>query len=208
MKMFKKLKVLLFVTIALFMLAPMGVFADEVKEQTIEATIKGGGIQFEIPSVEDFGEIELDSQPKTLKAGFDGSFKIMDYRGTHDGYRVDVSATPVTVKTPAGGFKNGTSAFSLPEGSLSLAPISNVVSIGSAATAPRVMTNSNQIIDNGTVTILSAAKGTGMGHFEFSFSDALSLVVKNDTTFIDKVNYPNTGTPYESTVTWSLVTAP
>src|SRR5690606_3612025 len=140
MKMLKKIKLLSIATFALLMLAPVAVFADEVKEQTIEATIKSGGFHFEIPSVQEFGEIELDGQPKTLRTGFDDSFKIMDFRGTQDGYRVDVSATPVTVKAPSGGFKSGTSPFSLPEGSLSLAPISNVTSIGSVATAPSVMT--------------------------------------------------------------------
>src|SRR5690625_2133045 len=60
--------------------------------------------------------------------------------------------------------------------------------------------DSNKVIDDGSVKVLSASAGKGRGEFDFKFpSNALTLNVDASTA--------KSGT-YTSTLTWDLVQAP
>lgn len=169
-----------------------------------------GDFNFTLPNVNPFGSIKLESETKTITTGFDGPIVITDNRSTDTGWRLDVSASPLKVTTPASGFVTGTVANVLPLGSVHLSPVE---SIKNASTGVDIILSDTlskkSIIDDGAITVTKAIAGKGLGEFNISFGpQALSVVIDPSTIKIDKVNYPVTGTPYESTVRWDLVSAP
>lgn len=177
---------------------------------TTDLSLIGGDLSVSVPTISRFGNIVLKTQPKTYLASFASPINVRDLTGTQQGWRLDVSAQPFTVVTPEGGFAPGTSAFKLPNGSLSLTPLTKIERVGTGQGELPVNNLSSQtILDDGPVTVASAAPGTGMGEFNLTFPiDALSLTVDATTARTDIVNYSKDLTPYESTLTWNLVSAP
>lgn len=182
----------------------------DVKAHEATASFGSGDLTLQIPDIYSFGNIKLEAQAKLVKTGFDDIFKVIDSRGTAEGWRLDLSASRFTEVTPASGFVGGTSAVILPAGSLSILPLATIVRVGSSAgTLPTKTLIGNSIIDDGVITMSTAVAGSGMGEFNLDFTnDSLSLVVDAATAKIDKVNYPGDSTPYSSTLTWTLVSAP
>lgn len=174
------------------------------------AMFTSGDLTLQIPQINSFGNIKLNPQAKLVHTGFDDNFKVIDSRGTAEGWRLDLSASRFTETTPVGGFASGTSAVVLPTGSLSLLPLNRITRVGSSVgTLPQSTLGANTIIDDGVVTVSTAPVGGGMGEFDLEFTNnALSLVVDSATAKIDKVNYPGADTPYYSILTWTLVSAP
>lgn len=172
--------------------------------------IGDGGLKLTTSPIIHFGNHNITNEIKTIYTSFERAIKVEDLRGTHEGWRLDVSATPFKVAKPAGGFKEGTTAHELPKGSFAILPPSKIERVGNGSSElPTSEINSKTVIDNGTVTIANAEKGTGTGEFDIVFPEnALSLVIDPETVFVDKINYPNTYTPYKSTLTWNLVSAP
>lgn len=166
-----------------------GVFAD-TQTNDVDITVKGGEFSLKTSSIESFGDITLKANPETYKTSFNSKFTTKDLRGTHAGWRLDVSASP---------FDNGN--HKLPNGSLSLDPISKIDRVGTGSGgSPTKSMNSNTVIDDGKVEVAKAASGAGMGVFDITFpNNALSLVVDATTA--------KSGS-YESTLTWDLVQAP
>src|SRR5690625_3647718 len=160
------------------------------KSNDVSVTIESGGFHLETSSIDDFEKVTLNKDEKTYKTSFKDKFTVTDLRGSHDGWRLDVSAST---------FSNGD--HELPKGSLTLEPVSNVEGVGSGyVDLPSVSMDSNKVIDDGSVKVLSASAGKGMGEFDFKFpSNALTLNVDASTA--------KTGT-YTSTLTWDLVQAP
>ncbi|MGG0656477.1 leucine-rich repeat protein [Rummeliibacillus pycnus] len=160
----------------------------------VNFTLDGGELSLKNSDVVSFGKVKLVDQPKSFSTSFTDKFVVRDLTGNQLGYRVDVSATP---------FTDGKNT--LPKGTLSLKPVTLIerVGLGSGA-SPVSSMSSNQIIDNGKVTLVSAAEGTGMGVFNLTFpSDALSITVDPTTA---KIN--GASSTYSSTVTWDLIQAP
>src|SRR5690625_4320945 len=92
------------------------------------------------------------------------------------------------------------------KGTLSLDPVSDIKRVGTGQGAlPVKSMDSNKIIDDGTVAVIKANAGGGMGVFDFEFPEnALSIVIDPTTA---KVLNGNNAT-YTSTLTWDLVQAP
>lgn len=185
--------------------------SDPVDGQSddVDFVLNSGILELQTAPIQSFGEIQIDNQIKPYKTSFESAFNIKDLRGTQAGWRLDVSATQFKVVEPIGGFKAGTSANKLPIGSLTLSPLESINRIGIGdGGLPVNKLSGNTIIDDGIVTVATANMGDGVGEFDLVFPEgALTLVINPATAKVDTVNYPN-GTPYESTLTWTLVSAP
>lgn len=178
----------------------------------VELSIEGGELKFEsVPNVNSFGTVQLTPDIQTVTTGFDGDVRVTDARGTGEGWRMQVQATQFQEVEPAGGFVGGTSALTLPVGSLSIAPVESIMQVSSGTTVlPTSAISSDQVIDNGSaVTVVSAGTDEGMGMFDITFpTDALLLVLDPAVKMVDVVNYNGQPTPYKSTLTFTLVTGP
>ena len=171
-----------------------GAFASTQQQNDVDITIKSGEFSLALSTIQSFGDIELKSTPQTYKTSFDNKFTVKDLRGTQAGWRVDVSASP---------FSNGENT--LPTGTLSLEPVSTIERVGTGqGSLPKNVMDSNKVIDDGTVSVLQATSGSGMGVFEFAFpSDALSVIIDPTTA-----KATENGSAYVSTLAWDLVQAP
>lgn len=189
MKIKRNLFVLSLITI-ISLVFTTGALAADTKTNDVNITVQSGEFSVTTSDIRSFGDITLAATPETYVTSFENSFITKDLRGTQEGWRLDVEASP---------FTSGT--HTLPGGSLSIAPLESIERVGTGfGDAPTISTNQNVVIDQGTVEIAKAVDGTGMGVFELTFpNDALSLVVDATTAKV--------GT-YQSTLTWTLVTAP
>lgn len=188
-------------------------FAGNISYKTSKPFIVGeyvGETSFAISDVKPFGTIKLSDKPTTYTTTFEEPFVITNTVTPANGWRLDVSATQLTIKKPPSGFKAGTSAYKLPKGTLKLKPLITVKRMDdSTGDTPTVTLKSETAIDNGTVTVLTANEVNGFGEFGVTFgSGALNLVIDPTTTLIDEINYPDRSTPYEATIIWDLIKAP
>lgn len=184
--------------------------ADTPQPHNANLSITGGDLTLTIPQISPFGEVKLEKNPKIVKSAFTDKFVVTDTRGTGDGWRLDVSATQFKEATPVGGFAGSTSANIFPVGSLSLSPLAAIDRVGTGTGAKPTSTMlTDRVIDDGVVTVSTAVVGTGMGEFDLTFNNSsLSVVIDPTTAKVDKINYPAGSTPYESVVSWTLVSAP
>lgn len=209
----KKLFAVPFAVVASLAIAT-GAFANDgvadTGEQKAGFEIEGGDLTLQVADINDFGKVHLDGTSKVVTTSFTDSFKVTDARGTGEGWRLDVSSTQFEVVEPDGGFAEGTTANILPVGTLSLSPLETIEQVGiGESILPTSMLSAASIIDDGSVSVAKADIGEGMGEFDLTFGqDALSVALDPSTAKIDKVNYPDSSTPYEATVTWNLVSAP
>lgn len=173
--------------------------------------IDGGELVLNANTVIDFGVHKIENKKKEIKTEFKNNFNIIDSRGTQEGWNLTVSATPFSIVEPANGFAEGTSHYSLPLGSLNLATASNLIGVnGEKSDVMPIINNLNAAIDMGeSLKVVTSDVGKGMGEYKLTFdTDALSLVIDPLTAKIDTVNYPDSVTPYESTITWDLINGP
>lgn len=169
-----------------------------------------GGIELTIPDINPIGTIKLEAETKTITTGFTGDIEITDTRSSDTGWRLDVTASKFKVATPVGGFVGSTTAYVLPAGSLYLSPVQMIKNrdTGSEVLLGDTLA-SKSILDDGVITVTKAVAGKGVGEFNVEFdTNALSLVLDPSTARLDRTNYPSGGTPYETTITWTLVSAP
>ncbi|WP_110925961.1 WxL domain-containing protein [Bacillus massiliglaciei] len=147
-----------------------------------------------VPEIKSLGSIELQDQPKTYKTSFNSNFHIQNfYPGSDEGWRLSVSASHLKLLGES---------YTLPQGSISLEPLSSIKRISEAGggNAPTNVMTQKSIIDNGAVTVLSALSGDGIGEYEFGFPEnALSIVIDPTTAKVGE---------YQSTLTWDLISAP
>lgn len=172
--------------------------------------LEEGDFRLSTAEINDFGDIKLTAKKQTLTTSFKDVFGVIDARGTQEGWNMTVSATPFTVET-FDGFVG--LPHQLPLGSLALNVPKNIEQVGNVHNSqlPTISLNELSIIDgeNHSVKLLNAEQHKGMGEFKFSFGlDALSLTVDAVTAKIDEINYPDSNTPYISTVTWNLISGP
>lgn len=180
--------------------------------ENVEAkfNLSGGLFSLTAAPIHSFGDITLTATPQKYSTSFEKALNVKDLRGTHDGWRLDVSATQFEVVEPESGFVEGTTAHKLPKGTLTLKPLKSIQRVGEGQGAlPTSQLTHETIIDDGVITVAKANQGEGTGVFDLEFpEDALSIVVDATTAKIDNLNYPDGKTPYVSTITWELVSAP
>ncbi len=169
---------------------------------------------YSVPSDINFNTT-LSGDEQTIKADLDPIIAY-DATGTGAGWKISVEAKQFTEDTPASGFKPGTTARTLPLGSLSLTAPSTIIAAAVAggkittSPLPNLVAPATAAIDNGSsVKIVSADPNKGMGGYQIKFpSNALALTLNPATTYTDSVNYPSTATPYTSALTWTLSVGP
>lgn len=206
----KKISAIL-VVLALVMSLGSGAFASTVQETDVPFSVEAGEFSLYVPEVNSFGEITLDAQPKQYYTTFSESWKVVDARGTQEGWRVQAIAQQFAVVEPTSGFAEGTEAHSLPEGSLLFYGPNSLDRVGTGTSElPSNLVSDPVILDNGsTLTVLRANEGEGMGEFDIGFdANAFELTLDPTTALVDQTNYPDMGTPYQTTVTWTLVSGP
>lgn len=185
-------------------------FAAESGQTQAIQQINGGVRDVSATSSTAFNSVNLDGSVQKTNAD-PGTLSIKDASGTGEGYRITVSATQFKTVTPSNGFASGTSARTLPKGSLLLKNTGATINaVGGTTSQKPNWTGSSWVIDSGSpVTILSANKDTGMGKYDIVFgSDNLELTLNPSTTYIDNVNYAGKSTPYETNITYTIISGP
>lgn len=199
-------------TLRVFNIGSEGTAGDtENDSQTATLNLEAGYLTLAVSDPESFGTTKLSNQPQHISKGFVDAFEVTDLRGTGAGWRLDVSASNFKEVEPVDGFKAGTGGYALPTGSLLLSSMETIVRTeGSPGGDPSIGNIDNVVIDGSSLATVSTANtGEGAGKFELSYgSDALTLVVDSSTAKVDTENYVGVSTPYESTITWDLVSAP
>ena len=141
-----------------------------------------GALEITDPAAGDFADRQVTGTAQTTTATLD-PFSVTDSRGTGDGWHVTAQASRFTG-----------AAHALPLGSLSMS--GPQVTTGSASPPPTTAAGP-LVIDDGPVTIASAAVGDGRGTYDFS-ATTLTLALPVDV-YADA---------YRSTVTISVLNAP
>jgi hypothetical protein len=147
------------------------------------ATVTGGALSITNPLAADFAEKSITGVAQTTTAAL-ATFSVSDVRGTGAGWHVTAEASQFT-----------TGAKTLAVGSLST-PALTVASPGTTSADPTMATGP-YVLDNGALTIASAALDAGMGTYDF-IASTLTLALPADV-------YAGA---YASTVTISVVTGP
>lgn len=158
-----------------------------------DVTVTGGSLSIDAVTVGNFGGITLDGTAKTTTATVD-AFSVTDARGTGDGWNVTMQGTQFAEHD---GTNYVTSGKTLALNSLSLSALSVAAN---GTTSPVPTTNAGAGIDNttGAIKIASAAVDEGMGTYDFTGTNALSLSIPASA-------YAKT---YRSDVTVSVVSGP
>ncbi|EHU3551983.1 hypothetical protein KY510_002998 [Listeria monocytogenes] len=137
---------------------------------------------------------------------------LQDGTDSNKGYSVSIQATPLKEVTPKNGYVTGTSARSFPSGTLQLKTTGKeAITLGDQGTKdnqPNIPAG-NYTIDAAPVTVIPGKANAGSGIYTVSFiANSLSLNYQLKNVFADPYNYPNQETPYETTVTATIVQGP
>lgn len=175
------------------------VLAASTDSTNVAAAIQGGSYSFgNLPNSISFSNITLNGTWQTEMSFFD-NFMVVDATGTANGWKLDVSATRLT--------EIGGKNLSMPPGTLVVyAPTSVAAINGTVGPLPGLNTGFG-MVDAEPFRIATAPSGTGMGSFKFG-RIYLEIDIRPFIVLVDSVNYPNVPTPYESTITWSIVSGP
>lgn len=157
--------------------------------------------------------ITLNGQVQTSVATF-SPWSVTDATGTGDGWNVQVQASQFTEIAPSSGFASGSSALTLPLGSLSLTGSRSIIA-GSGSTpvsatgGPNFAVNSLIVDQSSPEVLLTASSGYGLGTYTVQEpANGLALTINPSTTKVDETNYPNQPTPYQSVITFTAVSGP
>lgn len=161
-----------------------------VQENDLSANIMGGGLLLGNIDITNFGDIAITDKAETYFASINNPLNVKDLRGNQEGWELSVSATAMASENHA-----------LPNGSLTLDGVDTITSgSASAENIPVKKLVDRTIIDDGSVLIAKAEKGTGAGEFDIAFKEnAIGLTVDPQTA--------KTG-EYHSTMTWTLASTP
>ena len=189
-----------------FMLAKL---EYSTNKSVVSIGLQGGSLALTQPSISvPFNPITINGQNQTTNAAF-SSFKVSDFTGTTSGWKLSVSATQFLEKAPDGTWDTEGTRLALPNGSLTLKPISTITPTAGNATPPKSRIASQVAIDGlGSTILLSADPGEGMDEYTVAFPvNALTLAL-TPSLKVDNINYAGSPTIYESVITWAIVTGP
>jgi hypothetical protein len=171
--------------------------------------VNGGTRDVSATATAQFSPVSLDGTTKVSTAN-PGSLTLQDNTGSGAGWHVSAQATQFSEKAPAGGFASGTTAKTLPTGSLTVANTGSSITQNGTTSPSPTWKSTLFTLDNGTpVNIISANANQGMGNYTVAFgTSALALTLVPASTYTDSTNYPSGATPYESTITYTITTGP
>jgi hypothetical protein len=199
---------------ATFLALGMDTITAMAATTTAQVSIQPGALSVTAPTIKTaFPTVTLNGQPQQVNATLN-NWTVIDATGTSDGWHVQLSASRITEVTPSGGWAPGTSAQTLPQGSLALSG-SRSITAGTGSTPVDgtngpLLQNESAAIDTSTpVTIVDAKPGYGMGTYTIvEPSNGLTLSLQPSSTYTDTTNYPTGSTPYQTTLTYSVVSGP
>lgn len=171
--------------------------------------ITGGTRDISVSATTTFSAVTLDGTTQTATAN-PGSLALQDNTGSGAGWRVSVQASQFTEKAPVGGFQSGTVAQKLPTGSLKLVNTGASITQNGTTSGVPTWTGTTFTLDGGAaVNLLSAPADAGMGKYTVALgANSLSLTLLPASTYVDSINYSGVATPYESTLTYSIIAGP
>lgn len=161
-----------------------------------------------------FGTFDLGKNELQKELGFASDIYIVDMSGSGKGWSLSVEASQFEEVKPAnGGIAPSKGWLKLPKGSVKLTGLGDVYRVNNDGTKTKSevvkLSSSESPIDNGQVSLLSADNKNSYGAFGVDMSKAkLLLNLDPSTTLVDSDNYPNSATPYTTTVTWTLTSGP
>lgn len=165
--------------------------------------IPTGSLSITPPTFSNFPDVTLTGNSLSNTTHHTSNLVVEDLTNSGNGWNVTVQATQFTEVGGAG--------LRIPLNSLTLSNVATISPInGTVSPSPTTKAGSPWTIDGGSpVSILSAAVGNGKGTYSVAFSNpALRLNLNPATTYVDKVNFPSSPTPYQSTLTWSIISGP
>lgn len=137
-------------------------------------TVKGGVLGIDAPVVSD---VVVEAGTTVVSPAPMGSFSVTDARGSGQGWRLSIHATPFREWDGA--------AYAVPatvlEGAALGLPGVSVTAEGTDSAAPEVIAGSH-IIDEAGVVLAVAQTGAGMGRFTFTPTGPLTITVPRDST--------------------------
>ncbi|QST02785.1 WxL domain-containing protein (plasmid) [Pontibacillus sp. ALD_SL1] len=173
-------------------------FAATTDTTDAQVSIQAGNLEIVSPNANvDFGTISVDGTTQTVNLSL-GTLVARDYRGTGEGWHINMQATPFT--------QTGGLGLTLPTNTFKLNGISSIVQTDGSSGLPVVSGAAPWTIDSGAVEIVTAAVNDGLGSFDIDFPvNALSLDVDTAGNVVDPGETP---TVFNSTITWTIVTGP
>lgn len=193
-----KIKLIMALTVGLAVGSQTVAYAETT---TGSMGVNGGELELTAPSNVTLSDINMGDDTWMTAAGDLTTVTVNDSRGTGDGWKLLVEGGPIK--------EVGGKGLVMPTGSFHLQNPASVVEGGwNDATAP-VLASDQQIINNGPVVIANAPADTGLGEWHIDFAPgAVQLDINQGWKIVDKVNYPSSATPYETTLTWTLSNTP
>ena len=183
---------------------------DHMIGQTVVKTgISPGVLSIVSPAIQSgFNNITLNGQINTTRASLT-SFDVTDFTAKGEGWQVTVQASNFNEKAPDGTWDTEGTRLSLPAGVLSLQPVSLITTTSGSSQPPTSTLAAKTVIDNGgAIKLIGADIGKGLGGYTVGFpANALELTLPANIK-TDSINYPNSPTVYESTMSWTIVTGP
>jgi hypothetical protein len=158
-----------------------------------DVTVSGGSLSMTSVTVGNFAGVTLDGIAKTTTATVD-PFSVTDARGTGAGWNVTMQGTQFKEHD---GTAYVTGGKTLPLNSLSLSALT-VAANGTTSPSPSTLSVSGVDNTTGAVKIATAAVDTGMGQYDFTGTNKLSLSVPASA-------YAKT---YRSDITVTVVSGP
>lgn len=156
-----------------------------------------GEVDVQLPSEDEevLEGAEIDGESSTYAVDVAGDI-VVDSKEV--GWRLDVSASQLAIS------EGRLKGYALPSGTIKLDPIQSVEGRG---TLPVSRLMESTPIDAGeSVTVVSAGTGEGIGKYTVKFpKGAIKLEVSPTTAKVDTETFPDSPTPYSTTVTWTIV---
>ena len=174
----------------------------------VNVGLNSGSLSLTAPLVsKSFDNLTLNGLSQQTYANLN-NMTVADLTGTGSGWHVNVSASQFLEKAPDGTWDTEGTRLSLPRGSLKIAVPQSITPSSGGSTAPQLSISSSSVIDNGTVSLLSASLNTGKDQYAIAFPTNAFEMTIGPTVKSDPINYPGVATVYESIVTWTIVTGP
>jgi hypothetical protein len=154
-----------------------------------------------VPASISFGPILLTGKNSSVP-GTISSFTVSDLSGTQAGWKVFVSASPLT--------HTGGQPITLPVGTLNMMkPTITPIGDNTAGNVVNTITDMTGIDSGSPIMVLSAASGNGVGNYRADYPvDGLFLTIPASIKMIDTSLAPGVLTSYSTTLTWTLNVGP
>lgn len=167
---------------------------------TAGGAIQGGGYNITLPDAVNMNPTTtVNSTTQKVILGKIPTIQVDDLTGSGSSFSIKASATPLTEVTPSGGFKSGTTALT-PFTSISFK--NTPTSISNPNVTASGITGGNLLAEGG----IKLYSGTNAGGSTTITADTeIYTTISPSKVYVDSVNYPTGGTPYQTTITLSVV---